>query len=326
MTFCSRAVFRCFKCLERAADRITGAAGPFFVAIAYTLLTIGAVTFFEVIAPTLYFRIITIPICILFATNMFAHYYYVCTVAPGFANDPATTLEGNSWLWARKRRPRSALQWSNELNLSAPKYTKCKRCGEHRPERSHHCRICKRCVLKYDHHCPVRINQCVGIHNERYFVLFMVYLVVCTFCFSILGWPALWESFEYFDDWPHRVPTWTFLLCYILSVVICLAVAVMCSWHLWSVAKGETTVENHDFEAYRKLAQSRDDTFVNSFDLGPRRNLELFFNVGPTGYPLYALLLPFRTAPYTDGRSWVKRDGFDRHKGINDGDEYTDEE
>jgi hypothetical protein len=61
------------------------------------------------------------------------------------------------------------------------------------------------------------VNQCVGLHNERYFILFMyqsfsrsmlrcshayhrVYLVVCSFCFSTLGWPALWESFEYFDD------------------------------------------------------------------------------------------------------------------------------
>ena len=45
MASCSRAVFRCFKCLERAADRITGVAGPFFVVIAYILLTMGAATF-----------------------------------------------------------------------------------------------------------------------------------------------------------------------------------------------------------------------------------------------------------------------------------------
>ena len=57
----------------------------------------------------------------------------------------------------------------------------------------------------------------------------------------------------------HCTPTWAFLLCYILSVVICLTIEVMCTWHLWNVVKGETTVENHDFEAYCKLAKSRED-------------------------------------------------------------------
>jgi palmitoyltransferase len=42
--------------------------------------------------------------------------------------------------------------------------------------------------------------------------------------------------------------------------------------------------------------------------------------------PLYTLLLPFRTAPYTDGRSWVKQEGLERHIGIREGEEYTDEE
>jgi palmitoyltransferase len=155
MAWCSRVVFRCFKCMERAADRVTGAAGPFFVAIAYALLSLGAVTFcesrrtlrlgsyitsrpaVEVIAPALSYRIISVPICILFATNMFAHYYYVCTVPPGFADDPPSTItarQGTGWIWAQTRKPQSGVQWSNELNFSEPKYNRCKRCGMHRPE------------------------------------------------------------------------------------------------------------------------------------------------------------------------------------------------
>jgi len=45
MACCTRFVFRCFKCLERAADRITGAAGPFFVAAAYLLISTGTFAF-----------------------------------------------------------------------------------------------------------------------------------------------------------------------------------------------------------------------------------------------------------------------------------------
>ena len=42
---CARAVFRCFKVVERCADRVTGAAGPYFVALAVVLITLGAICF-----------------------------------------------------------------------------------------------------------------------------------------------------------------------------------------------------------------------------------------------------------------------------------------
>lgn len=35
-----------------------------------------------------------------------------------------------------------------------PGLPKCKRCNISKPPRAHHCSICKRCVLKMDHHCP----------------------------------------------------------------------------------------------------------------------------------------------------------------------------
>ncbi|VDO78198.1 unnamed protein product [Schistosoma margrebowiei] len=33
-------------------------------------------------------------------------------------------------------------------------WTTCNKCGIHRPPRAHHCRICRRCVRRMDHHCP----------------------------------------------------------------------------------------------------------------------------------------------------------------------------
>ena len=43
--WCTRQVFRCFKCLERFADRLTGAAGPVFVTLAVGLLSTGLFCF-----------------------------------------------------------------------------------------------------------------------------------------------------------------------------------------------------------------------------------------------------------------------------------------
>ena len=45
----------------------------------------------------------------------------------------------------------------------------------------------------------------------------------------------------------------------------------------------------------------------------------------PCRSPWYTLLLPLRILPYTDGRSWARREGLERHQGVRMGEELTDE-
>ncbi|KAF8072281.1 DHHC palmitoyltransferase-domain-containing protein [Lyophyllum atratum] len=331
MTWCSRTVFRCFKALERAGDRLTGAAGPFFVGLAIILITTGTVCFFDVIMPSLSYPIITLPICLLITFNLFMHYFYVCTVKPGFVDDPPAE-PGRNILWARRSKPpkgkalMGGARWSSVLNVTRAETTQCSKCGQTKPERTHHCRICNRCVLKYDHHCPVRINQCVGLHNERHFVMFMAYLVLSTFCVTVLGYKQVFEALGVtYTKWTYHVPEIAYIITYLLSLVLFLAVGIMLSYHMYSISWGETSVEGQDHDVYRRKAKARGEVFTD-FLHRKRRNLQLFFNIGEAGYPLYTLFFPFRINPYTDGRSWARREGYERHHGVRRGEELTDEE
>lgn len=58
----------------------------------------------------------------------------------------------------------------------------CLVCQVFKPERTHHCSTCKRCVLVMDHHCPW-LNNCVGFKNRKTFMLLIIYALVI----SIVG-------------------------------------------------------------------------------------------------------------------------------------------
>lgn len=69
----------------------------------------------------------------------------------------------------------SDLHSERNYNREHEEWTVCTRCETYRPPRAHHCRICKRCIRRMDHHCPW-INNCVGERNQKYFLQFLMYV------------------------------------------------------------------------------------------------------------------------------------------------------
>lgn len=67
----------------------------------------------------------------------------------------------------------------------------CNKCKNERPKRAHHCRICNKCTLKMDHHCPWVAN-CVGYYNQKSFYQFLFYAMLGNLVGFVLLSIKLW--------------------------------------------------------------------------------------------------------------------------------------
>lgn len=81
----------------------------------------------------------------------------------------------------------------------------CHRCECPKPELTHHCKVCRKCVLKMDHHCPW-VNNCVGHRNYRYFFNFLAWLWLACLLTVALTWRPAWYGGYGLTSGLKRVP------------------------------------------------------------------------------------------------------------------------
>lgn len=73
------------------------------------------------------------------------------------------------------------------------------------------------------------------------------------------------DACKFQTEWGHYTPVFAFSLFYILSAVLCVAVGIMMSYHMWQVCTGETSVDSHDHRVYREVAKERGGVSTQNF-------------------------------------------------------------
>eukprot|EP00656_Telonema_subtile_P007883 TRINITY_DN1369_c0_g1_i4.p1 TRINITY_DN1369_c0_g1~~TRINITY_DN1369_c0_g1_i4.p1 ORF type:complete len:265 (+),score=43.38 TRINITY_DN1369_c0_g1_i4:52-846(+) len=182
--------------------------------------------------------------------------------------------------------------WGAELkqesaDLEAPSSSKacyCAKCRNERPERAHHCKSCGKCVVNMDHHCPW-MNNCVGLHNRKLFVVFLFYAVLGC------GIVAFGMLSTFFNEINHTEGSKSAFVIgiYLVDVILVLAIGGLFFFQLKMVYLNQTTLE--------VLAQS--DAV---YDRGWLENYRLVFGPDPWFWVLPWQLGAPRNSPITNGQ------------------------
>ncbi|KAL0452138.1 UNVERIFIED_CONTAM: putative pentatricopeptide repeat-containing protein [Sesamum latifolium] len=128
----------------------------------------------------------------------------------------------------------------HELKKSGAQLRQCDKCSGHKPPRAHHCRVCRRCVLRMDHHCSW-INNCVGQKNYKPFLLLLFYATVAsTYSAIVITCSSLQKDWD--STGRHRLKTFH-VCCVIGSVCLSLTLGALFAWHVYLTSRNLTTIE-----------------------------------------------------------------------------------
>jgi len=288
---------------KRATEGFIWLVGPFFILVASTLIPAVMVIHFRVLLPhytpynTFLGFIHTLwSVYVVFCIGF--NYYNVVFSLPGKIPD-AVTDEERKEIEKLKRNP------SPRKGEGFSRY--CKLCKKVKPPRAHHCHVCGKCVLRMDHHCPW-IGNCVGFYNHKYFILFLFYMFIGAIWVSCESFFPFSEGNQFRLGQKNVISRGSVIFVFVLALSVSFAVGLLLFWHLYLAMSNQTTIEFYYNRFKSSQASSRNEIFHNEYDLGVKRNWQLFFGQTKKNW-WYMWFLPSLQSPPGDGTAFHTRYG-----------------
>ncbi|KAM0788364.1 hypothetical protein ACM66B_001504 [Microbotryomycetes sp. NB124-2] len=149
-----------------------------------------------------------------------------------------------------------------------------------KPPRAHHCRKCKACTLKMDHHCPW-VNNCVGHGNYGHFIRFLSMVdVACAYHLWMITVRAFGSLA--FSRYPTTTQMIMLVLNYVTCVPVLLAVGALTLYHYWCLLFNTTTIEGWEKDKVATLRrQGKMLEFKYPYHLGYMDNIKSVLGPNP---------------------------------------------
>lgn len=168
-------------------------------------------------------------------------------------------------------------------NTSIEKTHLCEICKTYKPPRCHHCSRCNRCFLKMDHHC-IFLDVCIGFHNYKFFILFLVSNIVFVSFYIIVIFIDIFGS----GTFKNAETIVNFTISSVLSLLVIITTMIFLRKHFMLISNNETTIESLAINAYLnndrtfvyifqegcipRLSDSKDRKILNPYNLGIKQN------------------------------------------------------
>jgi palmitoyltransferase ZDHHC2/15/20 len=141
---------------------------------------------------------------------------------------------------------------------------------------------------KMDHHCPA-IAGCVGFFNRKFFMLFLLYCIICsgiiTFTMASRAWYSIRPILDYAYFFRHDLPV---LLVYIICTGMFVSIASFFAFHVYLILNALTTIELREKITSKDPHVQRKSAIANlKYNRGPMCNWKDVF-----GSQWYIWLLP----------------------------------
>ena len=224
---------RYFCCRGKCSFKPRSVGLPIYLILFIYNFSHSTYLLYKYITTEIYFIIIMSTSFFLFIVQMFQSLYTAFTdpgaFLPNYRDDKSNNPDTNLMLATVQKQ-------DYFLKL-------CKTCKIAKDLRVFHCKECGLCILRHDHHCPW-LSTCIGIHNNRKFIMLLIINLIFFAYNSIVLLLFLFLRFQEEDkDKVNQADTICVLLLIILNAFLFLFHGILILSHSLYIATGQTTSE-----------------------------------------------------------------------------------